>query len=235
MATEKPTEKTKEETKKFAEGVCFKKLFFIFIIGSIFGCYYEMILNLVTHFVGDGSIFWETRTGVLYGPFSVIYGFGAVLMVYLLTRRKFTWWQIILLGGLIGGIFELLMGLGQEIFTGTSSWDYSDHWLNIAGKTSPFVMLIWGLICLLLMKTIYPACSNLIEKIPEKVGNIIFWVFLIFLSVDCFLSLSAVLRMNFRHHNVPTFTPYGRFLDTVYPDERVHRSYPNMIPVEEKP
>ena len=32
--------------KKFAEGICFWKLFWIFLFGSIFGAYYEQILNL---------------------------------------------------------------------------------------------------------------------------------------------------------------------------------------------
>ena len=209
----------------------FRKLFYIFVIGSIFGCYYEMILNLFAHLMGDGSFFWETRSGVLYGPFSVIYGFGAVIMVFCLTRRNFKWWQIILLGGLIGGVFELSMGFFQELFAGTSSWDYSDHWLNIAGKTSPFVMLIWGLSCLFLMKIIYPFCSKLIDKIPAKYADIIFWALFVFLSIDCLLSFSAVIKMNLRRHEVPTFTPYGRFLDTVYPDERVRRAYPNMVDV----
>lgn len=223
-----------ETTPKFAEGICFKKLFFVFVIGSIFGCYYEMILNFVVHLFTDGTIYWDARSGVLYGPFSVIYGFGAVLMLYFLTRRDFNWWQILILGGLIGGIFELLMGLWQEAFTGTSSWDYSDHWLNIAGKTSPYIMLIWGIICLIFMKVVYPFCSNLIEKIPERPGNIIFWTLFIFLIIDCALSLSAVIRMNLRHHNVPAYTPYGQFLDTVYHDDRIYQSYRNMVDITKK-
>ncbi|MBR2544111.1 putative ABC transporter permease [Candidatus Saccharibacteria bacterium] len=214
--------------KKFAEGVCFKKLFFIFIIGCLFGCIYETLLTFFTNLLRDGSIVWVSRSGLLYGQFSPIYGVGAVLMVYFLTRRDFKWWQIFLLGSLIGGIFEYLAGAAQEIFTGTSSWNYSDQWLNIGGKTSVFIMAVWGLTCLFLMKIIYPIASDLIEKIPPKIGDIIFWTLLVFIAIDCLLSLSAVIRMNLRRHHVPTFTPYGQFLDTVYTDERIHRSYTNM-------
>ncbi len=216
-------------TKKFAEGICFRKLFFVFIIGSIFGCYYEMILNLVVHLFCNHEIFWETRSGVLYGPLSVIYGFGAVTMVYLFARKELKWWQIVIFGGLAGGIVELAMGLLQEIFTGTTSWNYSDQFLNIAGKTSPQVMLAWGVICLFFVRIVYPFCSNLIEKIPVKTGEIIFRILLVLVSIDCLLSLSAVVKMNLRHHNVPNFTPYGKFLDTVYDDSRIHRAYPKMF------
>lgn len=225
----KPSRKpVKQPPAKFAEGLCFKKLFFIFLIGCIFGCVYETILTLIRSIIYDGHPVWVSRSGLLYGQLNPVYGIGAVLMVFFLTRRDFKWWQIILLGGLIGGAFEYIIGMAQEIFTGTSSWNYSDQWLNIGGKTSPYIMAVWGIACLFLMKIVYPFVSNLIEKIPPKTGNIVFWILLIFIIIDCLLSLSAVIRMNLRRHNVPTFTPYGKFLDAVYTDERIHRSYTNM-------
>lgn len=227
MVQQKTKSKQKEPTT-FAKGICFKKLFFIFIIGCVFGCVYETLLTLVRSIIYDGQAVWVSRSGLLYGELSPIYGAGAVLMVYFLTLRNFKWWQIFILGGLIGGIFELLAGLGQEFFTGTSSWDYSSHFLNIAGKTSLYIMVIWGFTCLFLMKVIYPIANRLIEKIPPKIGDVIFWVLLVFVILDCIISFSAVIRMNLRHHDVPTFTPYGKFLDTVYTDERIHRSYTNM-------
>jgi len=220
-------------TEKFAEGTCFKKLFFVFIFGCVFGCFYEMILNFCAHLIWNHEIFWETRSGVIYGPFSIIYGLGAVILTYVFTRRKFKWWQIFLLGGLIGGVFEVFVGYIQEIFTGTSSWNYGDHWLNIAGKTSPRIMFVWGFICLVYMLAVYPAFSNLIEKIPSKIGDFIFWALLAFIIADCFISFTAVVRMNLRHHNVPVYTPYGRFLDHNYSDARIHRAYPNMVELEE--
>ena len=255
---------------KFAAGLCFKKLFFIFVIGSIFGDYYERIINLVGYSWGGTHWFWERRSGVIYGPFSVIYGAGAVLLIlaFIWLPRKIlekrvtktnakeiaantkstktaveknaaidldttplSWWQLLIAGGLLGGLAEYIFGVLQEVFTGTVSWNYSDHLLNIGAKTSPFVMLIWGIICLLFVKYAYPFLSRLIEKIPQKIGNIIFWTLFIFLIIDIFLSFSAVLRMNLRRHNVPTFTPYGQFLDTKYPDERIKKAYPNMVKV----
>ncbi len=224
----KKAKTSKKPTQKFAEGVCFKKLFFVFIIGCIFGCIYETLLTFFMNLFRDGSIVWVSRSGLLYGQLNPVYGIGAVGMVYFLTRRNFKWWQIFLLGGLIGGVFEYIMGICQEFFTGTSSWDYSDQWLNIGGKTSPYIMAVWGITCLVLMKVVYPIISNLIEKIPPKVGDVVFWVSLVFILIDVFISYSAVIRMNLRHQNVPTLTPYGQFLDTVYTDERIHRSYTNM-------
>lgn len=55
------------EKRIFTSGLDFNKLFIIFVIGCLFGNYYEMILNLVRHYLRDGSIFWEVRRGVIYG------------------------------------------------------------------------------------------------------------------------------------------------------------------------
>ncbi|MBR2588831.1 putative ABC transporter permease [Candidatus Saccharibacteria bacterium] len=255
-------------TSVFAEGLCFEKLFFVFIIGSVFGDYYERVINLVSYSWGGVTWFWERRSGVIYGPFSVIYGLGAVVMILtfiwlpnkIVSRKKLAsdsmksakssaakdsqpavaiktsetplkWWQILIMGGLLGGMLEYFLGVLQEIFTGTSSWNYSDHWMNIGAKTSPFVMLVWGVICVLLVKFAYPFLSKCIEKIPRQIGEVLFWILLIFICLDILISFSAVLKMNLRHHNVPSFTPYGQFLDSTYPDEKIHKAYPNMVNV----
>lgn len=70
----------KEE--KFAEGLCFKKLFFIFLIGSVIGTVYEDVLIFVRTWMETGTGVWMLHRGVIYGPFNVIYGFGAVVMCW---------------------------------------------------------------------------------------------------------------------------------------------------------
>ena len=53
--------------KKFAEGMCFYKLFWIFLFGCVFGAYYEQILNMVIHYNYHHEIVWQLRRGVIYG------------------------------------------------------------------------------------------------------------------------------------------------------------------------
>lgn len=224
----KPKAGELEKSSDTIHKISFQKLFYVYVFGCVFGCVYETILTFFMYLIGEGSIVIVSRSGLLYGPFNPVYGIGAALMIYFLGRKDYKWWQIILYGALIGGIFELLMGIGQEIFTGTSSWNYSDQPLNIFGKTSIPIMLVWGLICYVLVKLIYPQLDKLYEKIPKKANNIIFKILLIFMIINCFLSFSAVVRMNMRHHGQGPITPFGRFLDAVYTDERIHKSYTNM-------
>ena len=100
---DKKIAKPKEDKKIFADGICWQKLFIIFIIGCLFGNYYEMILNLVRHYLRDGSIFWEVRRGFIYFPLSPVYGAGAVLMTLAFAGKNYKWHQILIYGSILGG------------------------------------------------------------------------------------------------------------------------------------
>ncbi len=209
--------------KKFAEGLCFQKLFFIFMFGSVFGTIYEDILIYLQQGI------WMVHRGVIYGPFNVIYGFGAALMCWVLLRKKYNNWQIFGLSALLGGAVEYLLSLGQEIFTGTTSWDYSNQFLNFAGRTSVPIMLVWGVMGIVLVKVFYPVLSGLIERIPRNVGEPLFWVLLVFMIINCLVSWTAIIRQNLRHHDVPPLTPIGQFYDEYYNDTFLEKYFPNMV------
>jgi len=216
------------ENKIFAKGICGIKMFWIFVIGCIFGTYYEQILTLVKSLIHTGEFVWEFRRGVLYGPFSPIYGAGAVLMILLLGRKKRKPWKTILYGGLLGGSFEYIISVLQEIFVGSRSWDYSRLFLNIGGRTTIPLMFLWGIMCYIFVDKIYPYLSDLIEKIPYKLGMLISKICIILLCVDMFISWTALFRQFMRNQNRPPLTPIGKFYDKVYTDDVLKYHFPNM-------
>lgn len=218
----------KNNTKLFAEGYCGKKLFLIFVIFSIFGALYEQILNLVKVYFTTGDIVWSLRRGVIYGPFSPIYGLGAVLFVYFLIRPNYSKLKTFIYGSLLGGALEYIISFLQEIFTNTISWDYSNHFLNINGRTTIPFIICWGLLTLIFAKYIYPFVSNLIEKIPVNIGNIVFYSLLIFLVIDMFISWTALIRSAMRREDIKPITSLGEFYDKVYSDKVLAKTFPNM-------
>lgn len=226
------TQDLPQQTKceeKFAEGLCFKKLFSCFLVGSVIGTIYEELLYGVQTWYATGSWEWTVRRGVIYGPFNVIYGFGAVVMVYLLLRKKYTNWQIFLYASLLGGIVEYVVSLLQEVFTHTTSWDYSNYFLNINGRTTVPFMVVWGILGLVLVKIAYPFVSEVVEKIPVKIGNIIYVVLVVFMAFDMLISWTAIIRQTLRHNHIAPFTPIGEFYDTYYNDEFLRQFFPNMV------
>ena len=79
------------------------KIFLIFMIGSIIGYIVEMIVALVQ----EGHL--ESRQGVIYGPFTPIYGVGIV--IYYLAFQKIKTRdkkKIFLISMLLGGTVEYL-------------------------------------------------------------------------------------------------------------------------------
>ena len=66
----------------FATGLCFYKLLWIFLAGCVIGCLVEMLWC----YLNEG--FFESRQGLIYGPFSPVYGLGAVLFTLVMYRFK---------------------------------------------------------------------------------------------------------------------------------------------------
>ena len=228
MKNQKSPKDQSESSQKFAEGLCFRKLFFIFLIASVIGTIYEDLLIFVRTFLETGVGVWMMHRGVIYGPFNVIYGFGAALMCWLLLRKPYKNWQIFLYSALMGGAVEYLLSLGQELVIGTRSWDYSNQIIDINGRTTLPIMLIWGVMGLVFMKIVYPWVSSLIEKIPPAVGENLFIVLLIFMIFNMVFSWSSLIRQNLRHHEIRPLTPIGEFYDRYYTDEFLRKYYTNM-------
>lgn len=214
--------------RKFAEGLCFKKLFFIFLVGSVIGAIYEDLLIFAETYFTTGTGVWMLHRGVIYGPFNVIYGFGAALMCWVLLRKPYEDWQIFLLAAGLGGLVEYMLSFFQELVTHTTSWDYHGMWLNLNGRTTIPFMLVWGAMGLLLVKVIYPFVSRLIEQIPPQTGEILFTILLVLMIVDMTISWSALIRRALRHNDIPALTPVGEFYDHNYPDEFLVKYFPNM-------
>ncbi len=218
--------------KKFAEGMCFYKLFWIFLFGCIFGAYYEEILNLVLHYHYHHELVWQLRRGVIYGPISPVYGMGAVLIIGILGRKKREDWKTILYGAFLGGSFEYIISFLQQTFLGTVSWDYSNEFLNINGRTTIPYALVWGLLSLALVKIFYPSISGIVEALPKKFGVILTNLLIVLLVLDFTISWGALFRQMFRHNGYEPFTLVGEFFDKHYPDEVLKESYTNMVIIE---
>lgn len=220
-----------KDKRVFAKGMCFDKLFFIFMIGCIVGVYYEQILTLVKNYLADGSIVWESRQGVIYGPFNPLYGAGAALMTALLVKEKRPWYMTLLYGALIGGGFEYVISWLQEIFVGTISWNYTGYFLNIGGRTTIPFMLVWGGAGTVFAYGIYPYLSRMIEKIPYNLGKLITKILVVFMALNMLISWTALLRQTMRRNGHEPLTPVGKIYDEIYTDEYLKVPFPNMVPV----
>lgn len=90
-------------------------------------------------------------------------------------------------------------------------------------------MLVWGLLCMIYAKYLYPKISKTIENAPYKLMKCITIFLIVFLSLDMFVSWTALIRQNLRRNGFEPFTPVGEFYDKVYTDEKMKEYFPNMV------
>ena len=130
--------KVQGNPNSFAHGLNFYKLVWIFIIGCIIGFGVEMIWCYVQHG------YFESRKGLLYGPFSPVYGFGGIVLTLSLYKlRDVNGLIVFVVSAVIGAAFEYICSLFQEIAFGTVSWEYSDTPLNLGGRTNLQYAVFW--------------------------------------------------------------------------------------------
>ena len=150
----------------FGKGLCFDKLIWIFLISSFLGALIEMIFCRVV----DGV--WMSRSSLIYGAFSVVWGIGTVVLTIslkpLVKRHNLILFSA---GFFIGGVYEYCCSLFTEKVFGTVFWDYSEMTLNFSGRTNVLYCVFWGLLGVIWIRKILPPLEKLIEKIPPLKGK----------------------------------------------------------------
>lgn len=198
------------------------KIFWVFIIGSIFGFFAEMIYALVY------SRTLEIRKGLIYGPFIQIYGMGAIAYYILISKVKEPK-EAFCYGMIMGGALEYVCSFLQEIFFGTISWDYSKLFMNLNGRTSLLYCVYWGIIAVIFLKLIYPWFEKIEPLIYKKSVRIFTVFFSAFMILDISISCMAAERQEKRHKNIEPQSVIDEFLDRTYPDEFLDKIYNNKI------
>ena len=125
------------------------------------------MIETVYHFLVVNPGHYQDRAGLLFGPFSPIYGFGAVLMTVALNRfHDKNVVLIFLVSAVIGGAFEYLTSWFMQFAFGIVAWDYSGTFLSIDGRTNGMFMAMWGVLGVVWIKLLLPWMLKLVNLIP---------------------------------------------------------------------
>lgn len=179
----------RDKTGKGYISLNFFNLFWIFVIACIAGLLVETVWHMI---VVDPGVY-QDRAGLLYGPFSPIYGCGAVLMTIALNRfYDKNPLLIFVVAAIIGGAFEFFVSWFMEVAFGIVAWDYSGTFLNICGRTNFMFMCIWGLLGLVWVKFATPLLLKIVNLIPWNWRYTVTSVCTIFMVVDCVLTLASL-------------------------------------------
>lgn len=197
-------------------------VFWLFIIGSILGYIFEMIVVLFQ------KGYFESRQGLIYGPFTPVYGIGAIIYYLILNNiKKDNKIKIFFITAILGGITEYICSLVQEKVFGTISWDYSYLIFDINGRTSLLHCSYWGIAGILYVTYIDPFLEKLKYKIDKKSLKIVSIIFAVFMLFDISISCIAANRQTERRNNISPESKLDLFLDKYYPDEYMDKIFAN--------
>lgn len=205
-------------------------LFWVFFVCSVLG----LILEEVWHMVVVDPGVYQDRAGMLFGPFSPIYGFGAVLMTMALNRfYKKNPLIIFLVSALIGGAFEVFVGRFMQASFGVVSWSYSH--IRLFGMPDPIAVLtggrtctpfacMWGLGGLIWIKVLLPRLLKLINMIPWKRRYSATVILTAVMLIDGVMTLQSLdywyQRVNGTVRNIPVAQFYDKHFDNEYMENR---------------
>lgn len=199
------------------------RVFWLFLIAGFAGDLIEVVFWWVTR----GELI--SRSSLLYGPFSLVWGLAAVLLTLVFRRMDDQGAvQIVLVGTVLGGVYEYICSWLQEALFGACFWDYRHLPLNLNGRINLVFCLFWGFAALVWVRLFFPAMCALIDRVPRQTGRRAAAAAAVLLICSTVLSAAALYRMNQRRAGVPAVGAVTRFLDKTYPDSRLKDRYPNM-------
>lgn len=213
--------KAKEE--RFARGRGFFKLASLFILGAFLGDIVETVFCLAT----TGRLM--SRSSLVFGPFSIVWGLACALLTWILYRyRDKSDRYIFVFGTILGGAYEYVCSVFTEMAFGTVFWDYSEIPFNLGGRINLLYCFFWGIAAVVWMKGVYPFLSRQIEKLPARAGRAVCSILLVLLAADMLISALALARYSERQTGNPEQTAVGQILDEYFPDEFIEKRYENL-------
>lgn len=218
-----PNLEKEEKEDVFASGCGFYKLASLFFIGAFLGDITETV------FCRFSMGRWMSRSSVVFGPFSIVWGLGCAMLTWILYRyREQSDRRLFLCGTILGGAYEYICSVFTEIVFGTVFWDYSKIPFNLGGRINLLYCFFWGFAAIIWMKGIYPFLSRWIEKIPVRIGKPLCMIMVVFMSVNMALSGLALDRYSKRHDGLPAKNVVGELMDDWFPDPYMEKVYPNI-------
>ncbi len=213
----------RDKTGKGYVKLNFFNLFWLFMIAAFIGFVME---SIICPFL-NGRI--ENRTGVLYGFFSPIYGFGAIFML-LALNRLYNKNEILIcvISGLIGGFFEYIVSWFFQFSFGIVAWDYSNELLNFSGRTSLAHMFAWGLLGLIFIKLIVPRTLKIANSIPWKLQYTLTAICATLMIINGAMTLMAFQCWYDRKSGVTPDTPVAEFYASHYGDDFMEKRFQTM-------
>ncbi len=203
----------------------FFNLFWIFVVCSVLGLIIETIYHVLV--VEPGV--YQDRAGLLFGPFSPIYGVGAMLMTMALNRfHKAPLIVVFLVSAVIGGAFEFAVSWFMQFAFGIVAWDYTGTFLSIDGRTNGMFMAMWGVLGMFWVKLCLPWMLKLVNRIPWNWRYSLTAICAAIMIVDCAMTLMSLDRWYQREAGIQPDNAISQFIDDHFDNDYMAERFQSM-------
>ena len=198
------------------------QLFWYFILFSILGLIIETLYGYFTMGI------WESRKGLIWGPFCPVYGVGAIFLIFFLNHvDQKSYFKLFFYGALTGAAVEYVLSYGLEAIYAKG---------DINGRICIIYSLFWGILAIGLMKFIKPLIDKIIERINSKIKASTEMMIFLFLAVDALVTVWAVSTYEkraicqfYQEEMKYSQIPFMRKIEEEYfTDTRMKKTFPNL-------
>ncbi len=154
-----------------------QEYFIYFILYSIIGWCYEVFLEVFVYRWGFSN------RGVLFGPYCIVYGFGALLLIVLLSKLKnkkikiknINITPIIMFISIIiiTTVVELIASYIMEFTSGNWLWDYTRFSFNFEGRIALNPSIRFGIGGMIFLYLFQPLFEQMLKKLSTRQLNIV--------------------------------------------------------------
>ena len=171
---------------------------------------------------------WMSRSSLVWGPFSVVWGLALVLATVLLRQEKDRSDRYLFaFGTVMGGVYEYVCSAVTELLFGTVFWDYSKFKFNLGGRINLLYCFFWGIAAVVWMRYGYPLVLRGMEKVRSRVRPWMTVLLAVFMAVNMLTSALALARYDARTSGEGPKNSIDTLLDAHFDDARMERIYPN--------
>lgn len=156
------------------------------------------IFSVLGHIL-ENFVYIHVDSGILYGFWTPIYGFGVLLILFvnhILKKLKLNKYLhpiiLFIISAIVLSTLEYIGGIVIEFLFGRIFWDYSSQKFHIGKYTSLKMCLLWGLSSILVIYVLMPILSKWIKKIPKFITYILVFLFILDIIIT-FISLGNIL------------------------------------------
>lgn len=198
----------------------------VFVVGSVAGLLLEEVWMFVT------AHLTQSRVGLVWGPFSPLYGFGATLLTVLtfeLRKHDVRLGVVFLVAVLVGGGLEQITGWGMQSLFHVESWTYEHLPDHITKYIAWRFLLFWGLLGLIWYKFVMPNLLYLVGQPTTRRATVFVSLLAVYLGLDIFMTLAVFTRMEERSKGIAPQDGFERYLDENYNDTWIRDRFQNMV------